>query len=1409
MNWRTCLPGLLIVATVGVPTAASANGNYLGLWQDRGGNAHHDGRGRVQATDLRYPLLDWTASNEGVAAAGSALLTDLDGDRVLEEIGLDGGTVVATDRALAVRWTSEPIAANRVFGVFSFGERTALIVGTDTGIALLDPATGGTAWQIDEVAGFDVVDLGGDNGDALLVRTAQSLGAYGVGDGLAVSELWSNGDIPDGDFNLTTGDVDNDGPAEIVGTDSDGGRIFVLNAATGDLLREREGRTVMGTGGCGPTYIGQVDGDEQAEVILTGARGSENDASVFVAVYDYVDDAMQWRYEYGHGDAELALEMLPDAVADLDGDGDWEIVLSIYNDDAEVEPDSNPEVVSDLDGISNPEAWTTVIYDAATGELVDHRTDTRAVAIVRVAGESRPVLVLRDAMRALDTDHPDLALSGYTLGRDGLEDLWRLQGARVVSALPTAAAGCAGPADELSGDLDGDGAQEIFIERHLDADGRPDLVQRVSLIYDTPVVDATLPLSAAHTVVGVHAGTGALDGNGHVALQLGDGHLTVFDPLLGAEQMFALGTYAASPRVMRLPENEDDDAGDQNVMVRDARGDLVLRDVGFAPEVRESWRLAVSDGQPLLAPLNNDSYSMFVYAGFDDGTPFLREVNHLGEEIWNRRFEGASELPRGFALGEFTGNAHDDLVYIVGDDPVVELLDGHSGEVRRSRLVSEIGPLGDNVRVLAVPGELGEFDDFVLVGDDGAYYIDSEDMSTRTELALGANAVRMISIDIDGNDVHEVFDNAGGDARSMVDPATDNIFWSVSNGDSDDHSYFGLTPNYPGVSDVDLDGDHDVALTGRFGDLTAHKGTDGTILWRVCLSGGNVTAIATDVPPTRGLCDGAALSDVSAGLLAGSEEAGEQFVVGSADGWLYTVNVADGSPLWTMPFNAAVGEVMLVSTDDTPDAELLVNVGNGSSFSFRDGLPPTAVRDVAVDGENLGDVDTDVDETDNRTALGFAWDAVEEAEGYEVAVIGNDGLIRTYEDVGDNTSVVVSELVLYPGHTYRAAVRAYHEERGIGHVSWSDGVTVPDANAPTVADVTATPDLFSPALGGSTEITASAADAEGLRGVRITASIGDEVVWTWTAGADRATQLAVAATWSGLIDDTPAADGEYTITVTALDFAAQTASATSTVTLDSTPPAPPTFERPTEGSILADSPVPLAGTAPGAATVEISLNFEVICTETVEGGTFDCETGALEDGNYEVTGVALDGLGNRSNPSAPVSFTVDTSAPEAPVIVSPVDGVTIEDTMPTFQGTGEAGSLVTVAHVDGDEICSATADETGSFSCVGTADFDPGQYTVQATAADNNGRTSDPSESVTFTVAKPSANNGANNGGNNGANNGGNNGANNGNNGNNGTNNGGNNGTDTDGVASTPDDGCGCQTPAKASRSPFAWFLRR
>ena len=95
---------------------------------------------------------------------------------------------------------------------------------------------------------------------------------------------------------------------------------------------------------------------------------------------------------------------------------------------------------------------------------------------------------------------------------------------------------------------------------------------------------------------------------------------------------------------------------------------------------------------------------------------------------------------------------------------------------------------------------------------------------------------------------------------------------------------------------------------------------------------------------------------------------------------------------------------------------------------------------------------------------------------------------------------------------------------------------------------------------------------------------------------------------------------------------------------------------------------------------------------------------------------------------------IDTTAPAAPVIITPADGSTTDDATPDFSGTAEPGSTVVVEDGEGNEVCTDEADPiTGAWSCTPTEPLDDGEDTYTATATDGAGNTS-PEDTVTFTV---------------------------------------------------------------------------
>jgi uncharacterized delta-60 repeat protein len=134
------------------------------------------------------------------------------------------------------------------------------------------------------------------------------------------------------------------------------------------------------------------------------------------------------------------------------------------------------------------------------------------------------------------------------------------------------------------------------------------------------------------------------------------------------------------------------------------------------------------------------------------------------------------------------------------------------------------------------------------------------------------------------------------------------------------------------------------------------------------------------------------------------------------------------------------------------------------------------------------------------------------------------------------------------------------------------------------------------------------------------------------------------------------------------------------------------------------------------------------------GGTSATVGGStgLGEGNHTFYVKALDRAGNEDASPAQRSFTVDTTAPDPPVINDPPEGSYDTDGNLTLSGTAEAGS--TVKLFEGlDAKGTATADASGNWS-VTAGGVTEGSHTYTARATDAADNTSETSNSRTVIV---------------------------------------------------------------------------
>ena len=343
------------------------------------------------------------------------------------------------------------------------------------------------------------------------------------------------------------------------------------------------------------------------------------------------------------------------------------------------------------------------------------------------------------------------------------------------------------------------------------------------------------------------------------------------------------------------------------------------------------------------------------------------------------------------------------------------------------------------------------------------------------------------------------------------------------------------------------------------------------------------------------------------------------------------------------------------------------------------------------------------------------------AEAGSTVVVRVDGNIAcTVTATAGGTFTCTPALVLTPGaHTVNAT--ATDAAGNTSPASTTNTFTV-DTTPPAAAVVTA------PANGSRTNQTSPTYTGTAEANATVIVRVDGNIVCSVTASA------AGAWTCTPAVVLTP---GSHAVTAQATDQAGNTGpvGTANTFTVDTTPPPAPVVTAPANGSSTNDTTPTYAGTAEANATVTVTVDGAVACIATASAaGAWACTPAiAIAAGSHTVSAAATDQAGNGGPASAVNTFTIDLTAPPAPVVTAPANGTITNDTTPTYSGTAEANSTVTVT-VDGVTACAATASATGAWACTPAIAIAAGSHTVNAIARDAANNASPVSNTNTFTI---------------------------------------------------------------------------
>lgn len=516
-----------------------------------------------------------------------------------------------------------------------------------------------------------------------------------------------------------------------------------------------------------------------------------------------------------------------------------------------------------------------------------------------------------------------------------------------------------------------------------------------------------------------------------------------------------------------------------------------------------------------------------------------------------------------------------------------------------------------------------------------------------------------------------------------------------------------------------------------------------------------ITQVIDDVPGRTGSLDLNETTNDSTPTLSGTAAANATVTI-RVDGVDIGTTVADGLGAWSFTPDTPIAEGQHTLTAVAADAAGNISDVSNSWGIIIDSIAPDApvitqvVDDVPerLGALNSGDSTNDTTPTLNGTA-----------EPGSTVTIRQDGVDLTtivIDSSGTWTYTPTTPLV-NGTYTFTAVTTD-----GAGNTSQPSGgftLTV-DTTPPAAATIaTVTDDV-----GGVNGPLTSGDTTDDTQPLLQGTAPADTVITVY----DGTTLLGTATLdgsggWS-FTPVIPLTDGPHTLTVHATDAAGNTTISTPfELTVDTVPPATPEIpaitvnpdgtETPLNpGETTRDTTPTLSGTGNPGDTVTIyngGVKLDDVLVDGTGNWTWTPAT-PLPNGTYDITLTVtnVDGTGNESAPSQPVTITIDTDAPTAPAapvitdsvsqITGPVpDGGTTNDPRPVLSGTGTANDVINITDtVNGTPtiVGTVTVDSNGNWSWRPDSNIGEGSHVYTATATDEAGNVSDPSPAITITV---------------------------------------------------------------------------
>jgi outer membrane protein assembly factor BamB len=937
-------------APITVPARSDASDHLpipssYGDWTQWRGNPQHTGfqslpgRIDVPAVQWRYRLGGRVAQWQAVTCAGPS-----PSDRKL--LIAPPGRLAAYSLDGDLLWERRNTLMLDLLGCWDFaGDGRTEILAASSGqsggrLSLFDSQGGSLLWSSPAAPGgvgaVKVAHFNSATGLRLLWLPAASsrITAFALAPGQTEPEtLWSRelADFVSDPYthsSLAIGDLNDDGSQQVV---ISGGRhsipTIVLDAASGgELFRQSitiDGHGVESGGTRQLLQLHDVTGDGRPEIVtISGYNGDEAYMFQGITVTGFTTpsvDALLDTFPVG-------LRYVKGSIQDFDGDGKAEILVSRYS----------------------PEAGrhTLLLLDASRLVLKAILPNFFLRAIISPnGGRDRVILCSRDVTSENNSGQEPLTAFRYD-GSTFVETDWDSSLGMIAHVRRRAF-------DKTDEDNPGDeailfnapaaGTEAILLFGDRNRDGRPDELVAADVASGAAIERWGIAPGVPIELLATEAAPDP--SRSRFVVAGGDGSLTLLDGAFHVVRTVAVGGYYRSDALnghsFEVAAVADlDGSGRKDVLALDSLSRVVkLTGVADATPVKEPrgevlWDSSVN--QELVAVPAAGGGARLLVRGWKSGLPFLRMIDGAGGEVWNHSFAAPSDIPVGLNFGRFVDGSSVDVVASVAsaDGPRrTWVLDGRTGETVWN---SGVGTYWDGSIAVGDADQDGlddvvfnynQWKGFVLKGLSGAPLSDAAILPAYQDLEIvDYNGAPIVLGSLGGSPF--LFLDSGDDAHlamlmvsagsGIPDPVAAVESWSVEQASPDDERY-----SMAAVAPLGPD-NFVVGVGSQKGSLKAVRGTDGSFLWKTELWNGAAASVSSVQPNS--------LSSVLAMDVNGDGR--PDFVVGGADGWLYTVDAATGSLLWSLDLGASVGEPIAADIDGNGSSELLVSAADGYLYAI-------------------------------------------------------------------------------------------------------------------------------------------------------------------------------------------------------------------------------------------------------------------------------------------------------------------------------------------------------------------------------------------------------------------------------------------------------------------------------------------